>query len=81
MIQLGLYEDIVKLPGSYWVDTTQNDKYACTIHINPFSVKDPNEQVFELTTRQSPFNPKVRGTNYVRVNGFIIEQVGQWVQG
>ena len=80
MTQLCAYEDIVKLPGSYWVDTTQNEKCLFTIHINPFDGKDPNQQQFEITTRQSPFNPKVKGINYIRVNGFTFEQAGNGFQ-
>jgi alpha-L-arabinofuranosidase len=80
MSQLAAYEDIVKLPGSYWVDTTHNDINACTIHIHPFADKDPNKQYFEITTRQSPFNPKVKGINFIRVKGFIIEQAGNGFQ-
>ncbi|WP_423127906.1 right-handed parallel beta-helix repeat-containing protein [Gaoshiqia sp. Z1-71] len=76
MTQLCAYEDIVKLPGSYWVDTTRTEKSECTIHIHPFGGKDPNNQLMEVTTRQSPFNPKAKGVNYIRLNGFTIEQVG-----
>jgi alpha-L-arabinofuranosidase len=76
MTQLCAYEDIVKLPGSYWVDTTDNDDNTFRIHIYPFLGKDPNTQLMEITTRQSPFNPKVKGINYIRVRGFIFEQVG-----
>ena len=80
MVQLSSYEDIVKLQGSYWVDTTQNENHLFTIHIHPFDGKDPNQQQFEITTRQSPFNPKVKGINYIRVNGFTFEQVGNGFQ-
>lgn len=59
MTQLCAYEDIVKLSGSYWVDTTNNNEFACTIHIHPFFERNPNNQLFEITTRQSPFNPLV----------------------
>ncbi len=80
MTQLCAYEDIVRLPGSYWVDTTQNENHLFTIHIHPFEDTDPNQQQFEITTRQSPFNPKVKGINYIRVNGFTFEQVGNGFQ-
>jgi hypothetical protein len=80
MTQLCAYEDIVKLQGSYWVDTTQNENHLFTLHIHPFDGKDPDQLQFEITTRQSPFNPKVKGINYIRVNGFIFEQVGNGFQ-
>lgn len=80
LTQLAAYEDIVKLRGSYWVDTIKNNEYAFRIHIHPFADKDPNDQVMEITTRQSPFNPGVKGINYIRVRGFIIEQVGNGFQ-
>jgi hypothetical protein len=80
MTQLCAYEDIAKLQGSYWVDTTQNENHLFTLHIHPYDGKDPNQQQFEITTRQSPFNPKVKGINYIRVNGFVFEQVGNGFQ-
>ena len=76
MTQLSAYEDIVKLPGSYWVDTAHSEKYACTIHIHPFGGADPNTHLFEITTRQSPFNPRVKKINYIRVKGFTIQHAG-----
>ena len=80
MTQLAQYEDVVKLPGSYWVDTAGSDKFAFRIHIHPFDFRDPNEQMMEITTRQSPFNPRIKGLNFIRVKGFTIEQVGNGFQ-
>jgi len=80
LTQLCAYEDIVKLPGSYWVDTTSTETHACTIHIRPFNDLDPNTQNMEITTRETIFNPLKKGIDFIRVKGFIFEQVGNGFQ-
>ena len=71
MVQQASYEDLVKLPGSYWVE-----KENRRLHIHPYRGINPNEAVFEVTTQQYIFRPAVTdlGDNIVRqVNSVGIE--------
>ena len=41
MAQLAAYEDLVRLPGSFWVDPDGK-----TVHIHPFEGGNPNGRLF-----------------------------------
>ncbi|MBA7668743.1 hypothetical protein ES703_76858 [subsurface metagenome] len=71
MVQQASYEDLVKLPGSYWVE-----KENRRLHIHPYRGINPNEAVFEVTTQQYIFRPAVTDLGYIRVRGFIFEHAG-----
>ena len=69
MTQLSTYEDLVHLPGSYWVGCDGK-----TIHIHPFDGVNPNGQFFEAAVQQHIFQPLTQGLGYIRVTGLILEQ-------
>ncbi|MGC9348885.1 MAG: right-handed parallel beta-helix repeat-containing protein [Anaerolineae bacterium] len=71
MTQLATYEDLVRLPGSYWVDPNY-----CVVHIHPFDGVDPNQALFEVTVQEQLFRPATKGLGYIRVSGFIFEHAG-----
>jgi hypothetical protein len=68
MQQLATYEDLVKLPGSYWVAPEGR-----TVHINPYCGGDPNGVVFEAAVLPHLFKPQGAGFGFIRVNGLIFE--------
>ena len=69
MTQLATYEDLVRLPGSYWVAGDGR-----TVHIHPFGSGDPNGQVFEVAVQNHIFKPANPGLGFIRVSGLILEQ-------
>jgi alpha-L-arabinofuranosidase len=69
MVQLASYEDLVRLPGSYWVAPDGK-----TLHIHPFGSRDPNGKLFEIAVQSHIFRPQEQGTGFVRVSGLIMEQ-------
>ncbi len=71
LVQQATYEDLVKLPGSFWVE-----KENKRLHIHPFKGMNPNKTVFEITTQQHIFKPAVTDLGYIRVKGFIFEHAG-----
>ncbi len=68
MSQLVAYEDLVRIPGSYWV--ARDGK---TVHIHPFGDDDPNESFFECAVQSHIFKPQRQGLGFIRVSGFIME--------
>jgi hypothetical protein len=68
MSQLAVYEDLVRLPGSYWVGPD-----CKTIHIHPFGNKNPNNQLFEIAVQHHIIQPQSIGLGYIRISGLIIE--------
>jgi hypothetical protein len=71
MSQLASYEDLVRLPGSYWVEPS-----GTVLHIHPFDGKDPNEVQIEVTTRQQLLRPSVKDLGYIHIKGLTFMQAG-----
>ena len=71
LTQLATYEDLVRLPGSYWVDTALS-----MLHVHPFDGVDPNMAMFEVTGQEQLFRPATSGLGYIRVSGFTFEHAG-----
>jgi alpha-N-arabinofuranosidase len=71
MIQLATYEDLVRLPGSYWGDS-ENMK----LHIHPFDSANPNEQCYEVTVQEHLLKPEKAGLGYIKIKGFVFEHAG-----
>jgi hypothetical protein len=71
LTQLANYEDLVHLPGSYWVDQEENE-----LHVHPFGSYEPDTSTFEATVQQHLFAPEERGLDYLKVEGFIFEHAG-----
>lgn len=71
LTQLATYEDLVRLPGSYWVDPNY-----CIIHVHPFGGVDPNTCTFEVTVQEQLLRPAAKGLGYIKVKGFIFEHAG-----
>jgi hypothetical protein len=68
MAQLATYEDLVRLPGSYWVDADGK-----TVHIHAFGGGDPNGSLFEAAVQPHIIKPQAAGFGFVRVSGLILE--------
>ena len=68
--QVTRWQSLAKARGSYWVD-----RKAQVIHIHPFG-GDPNGRLFEITTERIAFGPAEMGLGFIRVKGFVVEQVG-----
>ncbi len=66
--QLSTYEDLVQLPGSYWVAAD-----GLTIHIHPYGEVNPNGALFEAAIQPHIFQPESAGMGFIRVNGLIME--------
>lgn len=69
MVQLATYEDLVRVPGSYWVAPG-----GSVVHIHPFAPGDPNGRLFEAAVQSHLFCPHQPGLGYIRVSGLIFEQ-------
>ena len=69
MVQLATYEDLVRLPGSYWVSPDGK-----TVHVHPFGGTDPNGKFFEAAVQSHIFRPERAGLGFIRVSGLILEQ-------
>ncbi|MCG8607932.1 right-handed parallel beta-helix repeat-containing protein, partial [bacterium] len=71
MMQLATYEDLVRVPGSYWVDST-----GTILHVHPYDEKDPNETIMEVTVLQNIFKPDRKDPGYIRISGLTIMHAG-----
>ncbi len=71
LTQVSRYEDLVTADGRYWVDEDGR-----TLHVHPVGDVDPNRVLMEATNRKQGFAPKEPGVSYLRLSGFIIDQVG-----
>lgn len=69
--QLAIYEDLVRLPGSYWVASD-----GLTLHIHPFEEQNPNEAMMEVTTQQHLLKPDVTDLGYIRIKGLTFMHAG-----
>jgi hypothetical protein len=67
--QLATYEDLVRLPGSYWVAPDGK-----TVHIHAFGGVDPNGKLFEAAVQPHIIQPETFGLGFIRVRGLILEQ-------
>ncbi len=68
MAQMATFEDLVRLPGSYWVAAGGK-----TVHIHPFGGGDPNGALFEAAVQSHIFKPQGPGFGFIRVSGLIME--------
>ncbi len=68
MHQLATYEDLVRLPGSYWVEPGGR-----TLHIHAFGSGDPNGKFFEAAVQPHIIKPQSPGFGFVRVSGLTLE--------
>ncbi|MGE5487697.1 MAG: right-handed parallel beta-helix repeat-containing protein, partial [bacterium] len=68
MQQMATYEDLVRVPGSYWVGPDGR-----TIHIHPYGGGDPNGTMFEAAVQPHIFKPQGAGFGFVRVSGLVFE--------
>lgn len=68
MTQLAVYEDLVRLPGSYWV--VPGGK---TIHVHAFGSGSPEGKLFEAAVQSHLFRPRAPGFAYIRVSGLTLE--------
>jgi hypothetical protein len=68
MAQLATYEDLVRLPGSYWVAPDGK-----TVHIHPFDGANPNSRLFEAAVQGHIIQPQTAGLAYIRVSRLILE--------
>ena len=68
LTQLSSYEDLVRLPGSYWVAAD-----GLTIHIHPFGGVNPNWALFEAAIQPHIFQPESAGMGFIRVSGLVME--------
>lgn len=66
--QLSVYEDLVRLPGSYWVAPD-----GMTIHIHPIGGGNPNGQLFEAAIQPHIIQPQSSGLGFIRISGLILE--------
>jgi alpha-L-arabinofuranosidase len=71
LTQLAFYEDLVRLPGSYWVDLKNQ-----TLHVHPLDGVDPNMAMFEVTGQEQLLRPVTEGLGYIRISGFTFEHAG-----
>ena len=71
LVQLSSYEDLVRVPGSFWVDTTQT-----ALHVHPYGGLDPNEAVMEVTVQAHLFKPDVTDLGYIQVKGITFMHAG-----
>ncbi len=66
--QLEHYGDVVRVPGSFWVDVDKK-----TVHIHSFDSGDPNKSLIEIATKKHLFKPQAIGLNYIQIRGLTFE--------
>lgn len=71
LAQLATYEDLVRVPGSYWVASD-----GLTIHIRPLGDENPNQAVMEVTVQQHLFKPDATDLGYIRISGLTFMHGG-----
>jgi hypothetical protein len=70
--QFGTHDELVAADGpGYWV--TED---GWTLHLRAYDGVDPNSAVMEATNRRQAFAPAGPDVSYLRLKGFVIEQVG-----
>jgi alpha-L-arabinofuranosidase len=68
MEQLATYEDLVRLPGSFWVAPG-----GTTVHIHPYGSGTPAGKLFEAAVQPHMFKPQSPGTGFIRVSRLTFE--------
>ncbi len=68
MSQLATYEDLVRLPGSYWVAPDGK-----TVHIHAFDSGNPNGKLFEAAVQPHIIQPETAGLGFIRISGLTLE--------
>jgi len=68
MQQLENYGDVVRVPGSFWIDKDKK-----TVHIHSFDSGNPNHSLIEIGTKQHLLKPQKVGLNYIQVSGLTFE--------
>jgi alpha-L-arabinofuranosidase len=63
--------DLAGEAGTYWVA-----EEGLVVYARLFADANPNSALMEATSRRQCFAPKPPGVSYLRLKGFIIEQVG-----
>jgi alpha-L-arabinofuranosidase len=76
LTQLAAYEDLVRLPGSYWVGPGQAATSPTLLHVHPFDDVNPNMAMFEITSQEQLVCPATEGLGYIRFTGFTFEHAG-----
>ncbi|MBN1998535.1 right-handed parallel beta-helix repeat-containing protein, partial [candidate division KSB1 bacterium] len=71
LVQLSTYEDLPRVPGSFWVDST-----GFVLHVHPFKSIDPNTQVMEVTVLQHLFKPDTTDLGYIQIKGLTFTHAG-----
>ncbi len=66
LVQVPLYNQMSRLPGSYWVEANGQ-----TVHFCLADDKDPKNHLIELTCREQCFAPETPFLSYIRVKGLI----------
>ncbi len=71
MVQMASYFDLLKLPGSFWVDTLTQQ-----LHIHPFNQKHPGLSNFEITRFQQLVYPERERMGYIVLQGIHFKHAG-----
>ncbi len=79
LVQLSTYEDLPRVPGSYWVEPREG---SVRLHVHPRRdettgrSRNPNTSRIEVTVHQQLFVPQQRGIGYVALRGLTFEHAG-----
>jgi hypothetical protein len=76
MVQMAAYEDLVRLPGSFWVAPDRK-----TVHIHPFGNANPNGRLFEAAVQPYLIQPQTSGVNFIRISGLTLEHCANGFRG
>lgn len=71
LVQLAVYEDLVRVPGSFWVSEN-----GIQLHIHSSNGKNPNTALIEITTQAHLVKPVHKDLGYIRIKGFDFEHAG-----
>ena len=71
LMQVSNRSDLEGNEGCYWVDRTNQLLFA-----NLFGRTQPDQAAIEITTQETVFAPEQIGLGFIRVKGFVVEQVG-----
>lgn len=62
--------DLHAQDGAYWIEPD-----GLIVHVRPFGDENPAGQRWEMTVREHAFAPETRYLGFIRISGFVIEQV------
>jgi hypothetical protein len=71
LVQLGLYEDLVRIPGSFWINSS-----GTVLHLHPLDRADPNREFIEVTVVPHLFKPDSTDLAYIEVKGVTFMHAG-----